>query len=176
MSYSPYIQVSNLQTAPGSLILHHSYIHSYCSVKFCASSAHSQALKGKSTLAFGWLLAMVSSAVSSFTPDRSLQKHSSEEHAPSWWRENPPVLSSHIQSPRKCKFRIILLTLILSWPHQKENSCQQPHPCFIVLWSGGRAGFWEKKANTSFSSVSQEECEVNHRLFPSKFVVSSLGI
>lgn len=68
MSYSPFIQVSNLQRAPGSLILHHSYVHSRCSVKFSARSAHSQALKGKSTLAFGWLRAMMSSAVSSFTP------------------------------------------------------------------------------------------------------------
>lgn len=157
MSHRPYSQCSDLQAALWSLILHHSYSHSYCFAKFPARSAHSQVLKGKSTLAFGWLCATMSSAVSSFILRSQLVRNSSKEHTPSRWREIPPVLSSFTQSPRKYKFRIILLTSILSRPHQKENSCQWPHLCFIV-W--GRRGVWagfEKKSKTQASHMLVEK-------------------
>lgn len=68
MSYGLYTQVPNLPTALGSLILHHSYVHFNCSVKVSARSPPSQVLKGRSTLAFGWLRATMSSALSSFIP------------------------------------------------------------------------------------------------------------
>lgn len=79
-------------------------------------------------------------------PDHSPPKKL--KHAPSRWRRNCPLLSSHPQSPRQGRFRVMLLIFIFSWPHQKENSCQQPHPHFIVLWwdgAEGRVGFWKKR-------------------------------
>lgn len=151
MSYSPCTQLSNLQSAPGSLILHHGYAHSRCSVKFSARSAHSQVLRGKNTLAFDGCVPSWAQLCQASTPDGSLQNHASKEHSPSRWRENPPALASRVQSPRKCKLRIILLIFILSWPHQKENSCKQPHPCFIV-WGG--VGRVEKKPRLFCLSLS----------------------
>lgn len=176
MSYRPYFQLSDLQAAPWSLILHHSYSHSYCFAKFPARSAHSQVLKGKGTLAFGWLCATMSSAVSSFLLQAQLLRNSSEEHTPSRWREISPVLSSCTQSSRKCRFRITLLTLILSWPHQKENSSQGPHPCFIVWGRKGAQASFEKKSKTQASHMLVKKKVKSTTDSPSKFVVSSLGI
>lgn len=176
MSYRPYFQLSDLQAAPWSLILHHSYSHSYCFAKLPARSAHSQVLKGKGTLAFGWLCATMSSAVSSFLLQAQLLRNSSEEHTPSRWREISPVLSSCTQSSRKCRFRITLLTLILSWPHQKENSSQGPHPCFIVWGRKGAQASFEKKSKTQASHMLVKKKVKSTTDSPSKFVVSSLGI
>lgn len=56
---------------------------------------------------------------------------------------------------------------------------QLPTATFLLysfVMGGVEGWFLGKKKQTSFSSVSQEECKVNHRLFPSKFVVSSLAV
>lgn len=140
--------------ALGSLILHHSYAHSCFSIKFSARSAHSQALERKSTLAFGWLRATMSSAVSKLPPPApiaaSQKKLKQRAHSQQVEREpSCPFITPSIS--KKTQVQIILLILMPTWPHQKENSCQQPHSCFIVLWWGGvRAGFWEKKSKQAF--------------------------
>lgn len=169
MSYSPYIQVSNLQRAPGSLILHHSYIHSCCSVKFSARSAHSQAREKHPCL---WMAVCRDelSYVKLHPPDRSLPEKLKQRARSQQVEREPSRPFMHLVS---MKMQVQNYTFNINFEMTTSKGKQLPTATSLLyrFFLGGEGSSW-KKANTSFSSVSQKECEVNHRLFPSKFVVS----
>lgn len=163
MSCRPPFQLSDPQAAPWSLILHHSYSHSFCFAKFPARSPHSQVLKGGSTLAFGWLCATMSSAVSSFTLLSQLLRNSREEQV-----ERDPSCPFIMPSVSKKK-QVQNYTFNVNFELTTSKGKQLP-TATSLLYSLGEEGsaswFWEKKQNTSFSYASREECQVNHTLLP----------
>lgn len=149
-SYSPCTQISNLQSAPRSLILHHSSTHSRCSVKFSARSVHSQAPRGKSTLAFGWLRAIMSSALPSFNP---------------WWQPPKPckqrALSQQVEREPSCscitrsvskKMQVENYTFNINFELTTSKGKQLQTTTSLLYSLGGRGCVW-KKTQTLFAPL-----------------------